>query len=159
MFAWYHKVSTLINNSIVRRYFLIVRTKKIIQWWKDTLLGETPSTCIRTEKDSWATRVKLLIRVANGMLWRWVEAVVCGEGLPCLQRCVGPILGSQLVLSGSLHRLLDHLLPTFHESERRNNVVFCTSMAEVICQGCYLACAQHSYKLMCEFCSINLGIA
>lgn len=69
------------------------------------------------------------------------------------------IFGSQLVLSGSLHRLLDHLLPTFHESERRNNVVFCTSMAEVICQGCYLGCAQHSYKLMCEFCSINLGIA
>ena len=50
----------------------------------------------------------------------------------------------QRALSGSPHRSLDRLLPTFRGSKRSSNIVLCTNTAEVVCQGRHLACAQHT---------------
>ena len=62
-----------------------------MQWSKDTLNGAAPSKCIRMEKDSRAASVKLQMEVVNSRLRRWVEALVRGKGLPCLQMHVGSI--------------------------------------------------------------------
>ena len=58
---------------------------------KGALIGAAHSTCIRMEKDSRAASVKLQIEVVNGRLQRWVEALVCDKGLPCLQIRVGSV--------------------------------------------------------------------
>lgn len=121
-----------------------------------------PSTCIRTKKDSWAACVKLQVLKA---------AVYCDQkGLlhVCLQRPVGSVtkvlqspldvllrngkfpftetnsvvssIQNKVVLSGSL---LDGLLSTLRGSEGSRDTFLCTSTAEVVCQGHYLARAQN----------------
>ena len=40
-------------------------------------------------------------------------------------------------------------VPTFRESERSSDVVFCTNTAEVVCQGFHLARTQHTHVSGC----------
>ena len=63
-----------------------------MRWSKGALIEVAPSTCIGAEKNCRAAYLKLLFGVVNGRLWKWVEAVVRSEGIPCLQSRVGSVI-------------------------------------------------------------------
>ena len=63
-----------------------------MRWSKGALIEVAPCTCIGAEKNCLAAYLKLLFGVVNDRLWRWVEAVVRSEGIPCLQSRVGSVI-------------------------------------------------------------------